>query len=86
MTDPRLTERQAAVLLASIRTGNRLLLFEPGAVHCGTERIEPVSVEDMAHLVSLGYLRKLREGRRAYAVTEAGALEGTRALERSRGA
>ena len=75
-----LPRSQAAVLLASARTGTRLLVFEPGAVHCGGELVEPVSAEDMAELQRLGFVRQLQGQRRAYAVTELGALWGARKI------
>jgi hypothetical protein len=75
-----LSKAQGAVLLASARSGTRLLLCEPGAVHCGGELVEPVSEDDMQELQRLGYVRKLEGQRRAYAVTQAGALWGSRRL------
>ena len=78
--DEELPKAQAAVLLAAARTGTRLLVYEPGAVHCGGELVEPVVEEDMAGLQQLGYLRRLEGQRRAYAVTQAGALWGSQRI------
>ena len=75
-----LPKSQATVLLASARSGTRLLLYEPGAVHCGGELVEPVTEEDMDELQRHGYVRKLEGQRRAYAVTQAGALWGSQRL------